>query len=94
MGFYYKFFRPDNFKLIDEDKFAGMPFYYSDLPIQLKMIPCCKDKYNPLNECYDMTGLLSRDDAIQLQKIMTSNKTIFTDMMNKEHIDALLFRIE
>ena len=92
MGYYYKFFRPDNFKLIDEGKFAGMPFYWNVLllPIQLKMIPCCDD----FNACYDMTGLLSRKDAVKLQEVMTSNKTIFTDMMDKEHIDALLFRIE
>ncbi len=90
MGFYYKFFRPDNFKPIDEGKFAGMPFYWNDLPIQLKMIPCCDD----FNACYDMTGLLSRKDAVKLQEVMTDNKTIFTDMMDEEHIDALLFRIE
>ena len=90
MGFYYKFFRPDNFRLIDEGKFAGMPFYQNDLPIQLKMIPCCDD----ISACYDMTGLLSRNDAVKLQEVMTSNKTIFTDMMDEEHIDALLFRIE
>lgn len=90
MGFYYKFFRPDNFKLIDKGKFAGMPFYQNDLPIQLKMTPCC----DTFDACYDMTGLLSRNDAIKLQELMTSNKTIFTDMMDKEHIDALLFRIE
>lgn len=90
MGYYYKFFRPDNFNPIDEGKFAGMPFYQNDLPIQLKMIPCCDD----FNACYDMTGLLSRKDAVKLQEVMTSNKTIFTDMMDEEHIDALLFRIE
>lgn len=94
MGYHYKFFRPDDFKLIDEGKFAGMPFYNNNLPIQLMMIPCCKDKYNSFSECYDMTGLLSRDDAVKLQEVMTSNKTIFTDMMDEEHIDALLFRIE
>ena len=47
-----------------------------------------------IGACYDTTGLLSRDDAVKLQEVMTSNKTIFTDMMDEEHIDALLFRIE
>lgn len=93
MGYYYRFYRPDNFKLIDEGKFAGMPFYQNDLPIQLKMIPCC-DSPRLWCACHDMTGLLSRKDAVKLQEVMTSNKTIFTDMMDEEHIDALLFRIE
>lgn len=90
MGFYYKFFRPDDFKPIDEGKFAEMPFYWNNLPIRLKMIPC----RDGISSCYDMTGLLSRNDAIKLQEVMTDNKTIFTDMMDEEHIDALLFRIE
>lgn len=93
MAHYYSFYRADNFKLIDAGEFAGMPFYWDDLPIQLKMIPC-DDNLRPWCARYDMTGLLSRKDAVKLQEIMTYNKTIFTDMMDEEHIDALLFRIE
>lgn len=90
MGYYYKFYRPDNFKLIDEGKFAGMPFYWNDLPVDIKMVGVI----DGLNSPYDTTGLMSRAEAIELQKHMTTNETLFTDMMDEERIDALLFRIE
>ena len=90
MGYYYKFFRPDDFKLINEGKFAGMPFYWNDLPVNIKMVGVVDDFNSP----YDTTGLMSRAEAVELQKYMTVNKTLFTDMMDKEYIDALLFRIE
>jgi hypothetical protein len=79
-------------ELIDEGKFDGMPFYWNVLPCKIQMFPCHKDMYY-FNECYDMVGLLSRSDANKLQAAMDTNNTLFTDMMDENKIDLLIFKI-
>ena len=96
MGYYYQFYDPEHdFKLVDEGTFAGMPFYWANCPVMIPMVygdvggnltPNYTDPYN-------CTGLLSRESAIELQKYMDTNKTIFTDMMDESHTDTLVFRI-
>lgn len=96
MGYYYEFYDPEHdFKLLDEGSFSGMPFYWSAYPVEIPMVygdignGLWPDYIDP----YNCTGLLSRNMAIELQKHMDTNKTIFTDMMNKAHTDTLVFRI-
>lgn len=91
MGYYYKFIRPYDFKIISEGKFSGMPFYWNNLPIEIPMFPDSKD-----NESlsYEMTGIMNRDIAEKLQSIMESNNTMFTDLMDEYKTECLIFRIE
>jgi hypothetical protein len=37
--------------------------------------------------------LLNRDMAVKLQSEMTDNKTLFTDMMDENETEVLIFRI-
>ena len=92
MGYYYKFINPYDMGIIDEGEFSGMPFYWQDLPVNIPMFP--DNKPNAFNECYEMTGIMDRRIAEQLQSIMTDNKTMFTDMMDKYETECLIFRIE
>lgn len=96
MGYWYEFYDPEHdFKLVDEGKFAGMPFYETNFPVNVPMAfgdvgyylhPDYADPYN-------CTGLISRELAIELQKYMECNNTIFTDMMDANHTNTLVFRI-
>lgn len=90
MGYYYKFYRPRDMKIIEEGKFSGMPFYWNKLPCEIPMFIGSND----LNGIYDVTGLINRNIADKLQSVMTTNKTMFTDMMNENSTDVLVFRIE
>jgi hypothetical protein len=92
MGYYYTFYNPDNMEIIDEGKFIGMPFFWNKLPCEIPMFPCHIDKHG-LNECYDMVGLLTRRMAEKLQVVMEINETLFTDMMDENHVDLLIFTI-
>ena len=92
MGYYYKFIRPYDMKIIDQGKFSGMPFYWNNLPIIVPMFP--DSKPDMFNECYEMTGIMDRHIAEQLQSVMISNKTLFTDMMDEYNTECLIFRIE
>lgn len=97
MGYYYEFYDPEhNFKKVAEGKFAGMPFYWSEknLPIEIPMAYGMEQYpaavyYDP----YNCTGLLGRDLAIRIQEYMDTNKTMFTDLMDENHTDTLVFRI-
>lgn len=96
MGYYYQFYDPEHdFKLVDEGEFAGMPFYWTDCPVMIPMVYGDIGNYFEPNyiDPYNCTGLLSRDMAIELQKYMDVNKTIFTDMMDEAYTDTLVFRI-
>lgn len=84
MGYDYKFYRPWDMKCIESGKFAGMPFYWDKLPCKVPMFG---------EDPYDTTGLLNRDIAEKLQSVMTSNETMFTDMMDANATDVLIFRI-
>lgn len=94
MGYYYEFYDPEhNFKKVAEGKFAGMPFYDS-MPIEIPMFfgleqTCCGEQEDP----YNCTGLLGRKLAIQIQEYMKTNETLFTDIMDENHTDTLVFRI-
>ena len=98
VGYYYKFYDPEhNFKLIGEGKYTSMPFYWNEdkCPIVVPMVfgqmeTFCGQYADP----YNCTGLLSRSTAIKLQQHMYTNKTMFTDMMDENHTDTLVFRIE
>lgn len=96
MGYYYEFYDPEHdFKLVDEGSFSGMPFYWTQCPVDIPMVhgnvgSSFKPNYI---DPYNCTGLLSRNMAIELQKYMDTNKTIFTDMMDESHTDTLVFRI-
>lgn len=96
MGYYYEFYDPEHdFKLVDEGKFSGMPFYWTVCPVEIPMVyGNIGNSFNPdYSDPYNCTGLLSRNRAIELQKHMDVNKTIFTDMMDENHTDTLVFRI-
>jgi len=90
MGYYYEFYRPWDMKKIEEGKFAGMPFFYTDLEPKPFMFPDDATPYH-IGDCY--TGIMNRDMAIEYQKQMTVNKNIFTAMMDKYSTDCLIYRI-
>lgn len=97
MGYYYSFYDAEhNFKLIDEGKFSGMPFYWDNLPVEIPMSYGEAGGYTmgDYSDPYNCTGLLSRKKALEVQKYMSINKTFFTDMMDEHHTDTLVFRIE
>ena len=88
MGYYYEFYRPWDMKKINEGKFAGMPFFFTELNPKPILIP--DDSSGFLGSA---TGIMSRDMAIEYQKQMTVNQTIFTDMMDDYSTDCLIYRI-
>ena len=80
-------------KVIKKGKFYGMPFYQNNLPVDVPMFPDSKPYM--FNECYEMTGIMNRHIAEQLQSIMPDEvKTFFTDMMDEFNTECLIFRIE
>ena len=85
MGYYYEFYDPIDMEKIEEGKFIGMPFFYNELPIKIDI----KTTGLPL----DFIVLLSRKEAIELQNIMISNNTLFTDLMDKYRIECLIIKI-
>lgn len=96
MGYYYEFYDPEHdFRLVNEGSFSGMPFYWTKCPVDIPMVygdvGCSFE--SDYSDPYNCTGLLSRKMAIELQKYMDTNKTIFTDMMDESHTDTLVFRI-
>lgn len=97
MGYYYEFYDPEHsFKKVAEGKFSGIPFYWSEenLPIEIPMAYGLEQYFGGvLHDPYNCTGLLSRELAIKLQEYMDTNKTMFTDLMNENHTDTLVFRI-
>ena len=90
MGYCYSFYRPWDMKKINEGKFSGMPFFFQDLQPEPMMFP---DEVSPyhIGDCY--TGIMNREMAIEYQKQMTINQTIFTDMMDEYSTDCLIYRI-
>ena len=95
MGYYYSFYDPEHdFKKVAEGKFADMPFYYNkqhltaDIPMVFGLEKTMVGEYeNP----YNCTGLLGRKLAEKIQKSLTH--TLFTDLMDENHTDTLVFRI-
>lgn len=97
MSFYYRFYNPNkNFDCVNEGSFAGIPFYDSDCPIEIPMA-FEQEKgygcYDTVDDIYNCTGLLNREKAQELQKYMDTNNTLFTDMMDENNTDVLIFRI-
>ena len=91
MGFYYTFIRPWDLKVIAEGKYAGIPFYYNDIKTKIPMFP---DDNKSFDAPYSMNGFLDRPTAIELQKEMNINETLFTDLMDEYNTDCLFFRIQ
>lgn len=38
MGYYYKFYRPRDMKIIEEGKFSGMPFYWVSCRVKFQCL--------------------------------------------------------
>lgn len=101
MSFCYSFYNPNNnFECVEEGNFVDMPFYDRKYPVKVPMAFRQTKAFGydeTFNDPYDCTGLLSRKNAIELQKYMEENslenKTMFTDLMNKNNTDVLVFRI-
>ena len=96
MGYWYEIYDPEHdFKLIDEGKFVGMPFYDNTCPVNIPM--ACGDvgcySHPDYSDPYNCTALISRNLAIELQKYMKCNNTIFTDMMDENYTNTLIVRI-
>lgn len=89
MGYCYTFYRPWDMKVIGEGNYAGMPFFYTDL--QDKVI-CFPDDINDYL-AFIGTGIMDRNMALEYQKVMTENKTLFTDLMDENNTDCLIYRI-
>ena len=97
MGYYYEFYDPEHsFQKVASGSFAGMPFYWDPekLPIEIPMSFGLDETFcGVTHDPYNCTGLLSREIAIKLQDKMNVNKTLFTDLMDQNHTDTLVFRI-
>ena len=89
MGYYYKFIRPWDMKVIDEGKYSGMPFLRTDIPNNVVLYP--DDSWTI---GYNATAIMDRDVAKYLQGYMTTNHTLFTDLMDEYDTECLIFRIE
>lgn len=90
MGYYYKFIRPWDMKVVAEGKYSGMPFFW-DIPVR---IPLYRDDDPKTTISYTATGIMDRELANRLQKYMVVNNTLFTDLMNEYNTECLIFRIE
>ena len=88
MSVYYYFYRPYDMKLIEDGKFAGMPFGRNDCPDVMEVM----DTENSID--YARTGIMDRKMAQAFQAVMDCNKTMFTDLMDKYGTDSLIYRIE
>ncbi len=97
MGYYYEFYDPEhNFKKVAEGSFSGMPFYWNkeSMPIDIPMFHGLEQTFcGELEDIYNCTGLIGRKLAIKVQEYMKVNKTLFTDLMDENHTDTLVFRI-
>lgn len=90
MGVYYTFYRPQDMKMIKEGKFAGMPFFFTNLKPEPIIFPDDATPYH-IGDCY--TGIMNREMAIAYQEQMESNQTLFTDLMDENNTDCLIYRI-
>ena len=81
MGYYYEFYDPEhNFKKVAEGKFSGMPFYWNkeSMPLEIPMFHGLEQTFcGEQEDIYNCTGL----------------NTLFTDLMDENHTDTLVFRI-
>ena len=97
MGYYYEFYDPEHdFKKVEEGNFSGMPFYWDkeNMPIEIPMAFGLEKYLSCVNhDPYNCTGLISRELATEIQKYMSDNNTLFTDLMDENHTDTLIFRI-
>ena len=98
MGYCYTFYNPEkDFEVIDSGKFVGMPMYQQDFPVKIPMVFGTISEYGysdmKCNDPYNCTGIIDRNLAEEIQKYMNINNTIFTDWMDKYHIDSIVFRI-
>ncbi len=85
MGVYYTFYDATNMKKLEDGKFAGMPFDMNNCP------PVMEVSDDNLN--YFRTGIMNRKMAEAFQEIMPCNKTFFTDLMDENGTDTLIYRI-
>lgn len=93
MATYYYFYNPRNMEEIASGKFVGL---YDVLENNDYLKQYTIDKYEPYN-CFcpqEVIGILDRDTAKNLQKHMTDNKTLFTDLMDEKEIECLIYKIE
>lgn len=86
MSILYKFYRPWDMKEICRGSYAGMPFLKNDCKIQLY-----PDDEKSIDQCF--TTIISRSNAIKLQKAMGCNKSLFTDLMDDNDTDSIIIRI-
>ena len=97
IALYYTFYDPEHdFKEITSGKFTDMPFYWdeTDLPVDIPMVFGIERSFaGDYNDPYNCTGLLNREIAKKLQEVMPSNETLFTDLMDENYTDTLVFRI-
>lgn len=97
MSYYYEFYDAENnFKEVASGSFAGMPFYWNkeSMPIEIPMFFGLEQTFcGTIEDPYNCTGLIGRKLAVEIQKYMTTNKTLFTDLMDENHTDTLVFRI-
>ena len=87
MGYYYTFYRPWDMQRIADGKYSGMPFFNQDV----KTILFPDDAKNCFG--YGQTGIMDREMALSYQKTMTTNQTFFTDLMDENGTDCLIYRI-
>lgn len=98
MGFNYRFYNPEkDFELLTEGSFVGMPFYDNNFPVKFPMVFGTTSGYGyseiKFPDYYKCTGIIDRKMAEEAQKHMQENKNLFLDLMNKNGIDTLVFKI-
>lgn len=90
MGMYYYIYTPD-FKMVDEGKFVGMPFFRNDLPFKFTSISTVNPTYGCIDS-YDELFVITYDQAIQLKDIKDICSDLFIDLMKENSCNGLLIK--
>ena len=107
MGNYYYFYSPKDGKLVDDGKYAGMPFLRNEAD---KYGKDCAVKWNDYNKIdswsidktsefykqyfsfppnYECVIYYSREEIIEMQKLMTCNETLLEEILDENNLDGL-----
>lgn len=94
MSVYYYIYTP-NLKLVDEGKFAGMPFFMNDLPVEF---PSIENLYltpqGYATEPYGSLFMVRYKDILKLKSFRTIQTDLFIRLMEENECNGLLVRIE
>lgn len=112
MGDYYCFYSPKDGKLVDDGKYAGMPFLSNEADKYGKDCAVKWDDYNKIDSWsidktsefykqyfsfppnYECVIYYSREEIIEMQKLMTCNETLLEEILDENNLDGLIVLID